>query len=294
MRFWKRWTAWLETSDSIVAHWLRAGRDALFGEMPILAGGTALFALIAVVPTLAGAVAVYGVVADPTRISSHLEGLESVLPSQVVAFVADQLARKAAGSQSELGLALGVSIVAALVASRGAARALIDSLNRAYRVRERRSPLHKWLVTLAMAGGTLVGIMMMLGAVVALPAIFALTGLGNYAVVQWLRWPVLMFVTFCTLIALYRFAPSPRPLGTVRHLWPGALIATTLLVLVSLGLSTWVDRVAAYDLWYGAFGSVVVVLLWFYFSVMSLVVGGFVNAELERHAGAPAPDRSMY
>jgi len=36
-----------------------------------------------------------------------------------------------------------------------------------------------------------------------------------------------------------------------------------------------------------AFGSAVVVLLWFYLSVIALVVGGFVNAELERHAGAP-------
>ena len=45
---------------------------------------------------------------------------------------------------------------------------------------------------------------------------------------------------------------------------------------------------------YGTFGSVVVVMLWFYLSVISLVLGGFVNAELERHAGAPAPDRSMY
>jgi uncharacterized BrkB/YihY/UPF0761 family membrane protein len=56
----------------------------------------------------------------------------------------------------------------------------------------------------------------------------------------------------------------------------------------------WVDRVAAYDLCYGAFGCAVVVLLWLYLSVMALVVGGFVNAELARGAGAPAPDRSMY
>jgi membrane protein len=286
--------AWLNASDAIAAHWVRAGRDALLGEMPILAGGTALFAVVAVVPTLAATVALYGVIADPTHIESHFAGLESVLPPQVVAFVAGQLARKAAGPASELGLAVAVSVVVALLASRGAARALIDSLNRAYRVRERRSALHKLLVTLGMAGGTLLGIVMMLVAVVALPAIFAVAGLGSYAIVQWLRWPVLMFVTFCTLLALYRFAPSPRPLGTVRHLWPGAATATVLLVIVSVGLSIWVDRVAAYDLWYGAFGSAVVVLLWFYLSVISLVVGGFVNAELERHAGAPAPDRSMY
>ncbi len=294
MRFWTRWMVWLDNSDAAAAHWLRAGREALLGEMPILAGGTALFAVVSVVPTLAATVALYGVIADPMRIESHFAGLESVLPPQVVAFLADQLARKAAGSQSELGVAAAVSVLIALVASRGAARALIDSLNRAYRVRERRRPLHKLLVTLAMAGGTLLGLLLMLVAVVALPAIFAVTGLGSYAIVQWLRWPILMFVTFCTLLALYRFAPSPRPLGTVRHLWPGAATATTLLVIVSVGLSIWVDRVAAYDLWYGAFGSAVVVLLWFYLSVMSLVIGGFVNAELERHAGAPAPDRSMY
>ncbi|MBV8761292.1 MAG: YihY/virulence factor BrkB family protein, partial [Deltaproteobacteria bacterium] len=52
--------------------------------------------------------------------------------------------------------------------------------------------------------------------------------------------------------------------------------------------------VASYEAFYGAFGSVIVIVLWFYFSTMTLVIGGFFNAELERHSGAPAPDRSMY
>lgn len=294
MRVWQRWQRWLDTSDAIAAHWLRAGRDALLGEMPILAGGTALFAVVAVVPALAAAVSLYGVIADPRSIDGHLAGLESILPVQVVRFLGDQLARKAADSGSKLGLALAVSVVVALLASRGAARALIDSLNRAYRVRERRSVGHKLLITLAMAGGTLLGILSMLVTVVALPAVFAITRLDHYAAVQWLRWPALMSVMFLSLLVLYRFAPSPRPLGTTRHLWPGAAVATALVVVISAGLSLWVDRVASYDLWYGAFGSVIVILLWFYFSVVALVIGGFVNAELERRSGAPAPDRSMY
>jgi membrane protein len=294
VRFWTRWMAWLDHSDKVTAHWLRAGRDALLGEMPILAGGTALFAVVSVVPILAATVALYGVIADPKQIDSHLAMLASVLPHQVLTFLGEQMARKAASSQSEIGIALGVSILLAVIGSRGAAHALIDSLNRAYRVREQRSRLHKLLVTLAMAGGTLVGIVLMLGVVVLLPTIFTVVGLGKYVFVQWLRWPALMSVMFCTLLALYRFAPSPRPLGTVRHLWPGALTATVLLIIVSVGLSIWVERVAKYDVVYGTFGSAVVVLLWFYLSVMSLVIGGFVNAELERHSGAPAPDRSMY
>lgn len=294
MKLWQRGLAWIDSSDALVAHWLRAAREALLGEMPIMAGGTALFAMVAVVPTLAAVVALYGVIADPHEIQTHLQGLSTVLPPDVVRFIARQLEEQARGGHRELGFALAISVVLAVFASRSAARALIDSLNRAYRVRERRTPLHKLLVTIAMAAGTLVGLMLMFGIVVALPGIFALFHLDDYAVVQWLRWPALMGVIVVTLMLLYRFAPSPRPLGTKQHLWPGAAIGSLLLVIVSLGLSLWVDRVASYDVVYGTFGSVVVVMLWFYLSVISLVLGGFVNAELERHAGAPAPDRSMY
>jgi membrane protein len=293
-RVWTRAQAWLNTSDAVVAHWLRAARDALLGEMPILAGGTALFAVFAVVPMLAALVAIYGVIADPAQVNAHIDGLQAVLPAQVTEFVGTQLERQAQTSSRELGLALAVSIVVAMVSARGAARALIDSLNRAYRVKEQRSPSMKFLVTVLMALGTLIGLLLMLATVIALPAIFAIFHLENYAVVQWFRWPALMAVIFATLLSLYRFAPSPRTLGTQRHLWPGAAISTFLLVVLSLALSLWVDRVANFDLWYGAFGSVIVILLWLYLSVIGIVIGGFVNAELERHSGAPAPDRSMY
>jgi membrane protein len=291
---WQRLRAWIDTSDAIVAHWLRAAREALLGEMPILAAGTALYAMFAVVPTLAAVVSLYSVVADPHEIQSHLQGLETVLPPDVLRFIARQLEEQSQRSSGELGLALGISVVLAVYASRGAANALIDSLNRAYRVRERRRPLHKLLVTISMAFWTLIGLMIMFGVVVALPGIFALLHLDDYTLVEWLRWPALLSVLLGTLIALYRFAPTPRPLGTKQHLWPGAAIASLLLVIVSIGLSLWVERVASYDVIYGTFGSVVVVMLWFYLSVLALVIGGFVNAELERHSGAPEPERSSY
>jgi membrane protein len=145
-----------------------------------------------------------------------------------------------------------------------------------------------------MAASTLVGLVLMVAVVVALPGIYAMMNLTDYGVVHWLRWPALMIITFAALLLLYRFGPSPRPLGTERHLWPGSLLSTLLLVLVSYLLSLWVDRVTNYNVWYGAFGSVIVVLLWFYVSTLAIVIGGFLNAELERHAGAPQPDRSMY
>ena len=294
MKVLSRWKSWIDTSDAIVAHWLRAAREALLGEMPVLAAGTALFAIISTVPLLAAVVSIYGLVADPHEIQSHVKALSTVLPPGMVEFLRDQLEQQTQRSGARVGVALAFSVVLAMWSSRGAARALIDSINRAYRVRERRTKLHKFGLTLAMAAGTMVGLILIFAVTVALPTVLALLHLKGYGLVGVLRWPALMAIVFGALLALYRYAPSPRELGTDRHLWPGALIGTVVLILVSIGLSQYVEKIAHYDVVYGAFGSVVVVLLWFYLSVIALVLGGFVNAELERHAGAPAPDRSMY
>ena len=303
------WGHWWRTSDSVLARWLRAAREALLGEMPILAAGTALFAIIALVPTLAAAVALFGLIADPFEIPGQLDALKHVLPIEVLKFIEHQLERQASRSNGELGLQLGISIFLAVFSARGSARALVDSLNRAYRVREQRTGLQRLALTLMMSTATLVGIITMFALLVALPAI---VGAINHRWVQWamlLRWPALLAVVFLSLLALYRYGPSPRPLGPkervetpvslpqhpIRHIClPGAVIATVLLLIVSWGLSLYVDNIASTEIIYGAFGSAIVTVLWFYLSTMALLIGGFVNAELERHRGAPQPDRSMY
>ncbi len=290
----RRLSDWFYTSESVLARWLRAARGALFGEMPVLAGGTAMFALIAAVPTLAAVVSIYGLVADPGEIERHLRGLEQVLPQEVVTWVGQELARQAQRPHAELGVAVTGSIILALWTARSSASALMTALNRAYRVREQRGRFHVLGMTIIMGAASLVGVMLLFVVVVALPSLAAMMGLKGMGLVKYIRWPLLMLIVFTANLLLYRFVPSPRPLGTERHTWPGAAIATVLLVLVSWGFSEWVERVGNYALVYGAFGSVVIILLWFYLSVIALVLGGFVNAELERHSGAPDPERSMY
>jgi membrane protein len=307
----RRWSHWLRTSETVLACWLRAAYAALLGEMPVLAAGTALFAILAVVPTLAAAVAIYGIAADPFEVRHELENLGQVLPAEVIKFVGDQLERQAMRPNSELGLQLAISVVLAVLSSRASARALIDTLNRAYRVREQRSPLQKLGISLTMAAGTLGGLITMFAVLIVLPALAGVINHSWIPVAMLLRWPALLALVFGTLLLLYRYAPSPRPLGPreaadtngpiglparpVRHICiPGAAVGTVLLLVVSWALSLWVDNIASRELVYGAFGSAIVMLLWFYLSTIALTIGGFVNAELERHRGAPQPDRSMY
>jgi membrane protein len=216
------------------------------------------------------------------------------MPAQVVEFVSGQLQRMARESHGVLGFQIAGSLVAAMISARSSARSLIVSLNRAYRVRELRSPGKKLLMTLAMGAVTLLGLVVMFAILIALPALVAAVGLKGYHLVRILRWPLMLALVLVTLVLMYRFAPSPRPLGTVRHVWRGALVATALLVLVSWALSEWVDHIASYDAVYGTFGSLIVIMLWFYLSTIALVIGGFVNGELERESGAPDSDRSMY
>ena len=307
----RRWSHWWRTSETVLARWLRAAHSALLGEMPILAAGTALFAILSIVPTLAAAVAIYGLLADPFQIHNELKSLQHVLPVEVVYFIGDQLERQAKRSSGELSLQLIGSIALAVFSSRASARSLIDALNRAYRVRELRTPIVKLGLTLSMAIATLLGLMLMFTVLVVLPALVAAVNRNWIEIAMLMRWPTLLTVVFGTLALLYRYGPSPRPLGPLkstdaggavhlppppmRHVCiPGAGIATGLLLVVSWGLSVWVDNIANSEIIYGAFGSVIVTLLWFYLSTMALVIGGFVNAELERHRGAPEPERSMY
>ncbi len=293
MSFWRQLERWFQTSDRRIAIWLRAARSALLGEMPILAAGTALYAIIATVPALAAAVSVFGIVANAADIQGHLKGLETVMPEQVVGFLGAQLERQAQRSSGELSFQLITGLVAATVSARSSARALIDSLNRAYRIKEARGKLAKFAFTILMALVTIVGLMVMFAIIVALPAVIAAAGLQGYHLVRIMRWPLMLGLVLASLGLLYRFAPSPRPV-VKRHIWPGAGIATVLLVVVSWVLSLWVDHVATYEVFYGAFGSVIILILWFYLSTIALIVGGFINAELERGAGAPEPDRHMY
>lgn len=285
----KRFVHWFEASPSTLALWVRAAHDALLGDMPVLAAGTALYAILAIIPTLAAAVGIYSLIADASKIPQNLAALADVLPPAVAQFIANELQRQAARSHGELGFAVATSAVVAIWSARGAARGMIDTLNRAYRVPEQRHPLVKFGITLAISAATLIGMLLFFAAVVALPGILALTHIDSLDFITWLRWPMLFAIVFFAMMLLYRFAPSPRPLGTHQHLWPGALISTALLFGVSLALSLWVSRVTDYNVFYGAFGSVIVTILWFYFSLLSIVLGGFANAELERRDGAPEP-----
>ena len=254
---------------------VRVIRRSLAGHITVTAGGIALFGVLAAVPTLGAVVALYSLIADPGQIHSHLDGLYSVFPSAVVTFMIEQLERASRGTTSQLSTALIASVLIAVYSGRNATNAVISGLNNAYGLTEERSVLRRLLTSVIVSTASLIAILLLLAFFVVFPS----TRIGSSSVVGVLRWPLILVAVTGLLVALYRGGPSGG-LRTPRTALPGAMVGTGIWLIASFVLGVWVDRVADYNVLYGAFSGAIVVLLWFYLSALSILIGAAINAEL--------------
>lgn len=86
---------------------------------------------------------------------------------------------------------------------------------------------------------------------------------------------------------LFRYLPSIRP--GWRDVWPGALITGALFALGRVGLSLYLSHAAVAST-YGAAGTLVVVLLWIYYSAQILLVGAEItSARMQVDRGVTLP-----
>src|SRR4030095_676706 len=109
-------------------------------------------------------------------------------------------------------------------------------------------------------------------------------GLGSVFEILWniLRWPVSAGLLMVALALVYSFAAD------VEQQWkgvtPGAVCAVLATLLVSLGFSLYVSHFGSYNKTYGSLWAVIVFLTWIYLTVLCLLVGGEINAEIEHAA----------
>jgi membrane protein len=222
-------------------------------------------------------VSVYALGADPDQIASHLRGLDEVVPHQVYEFIVEQLKRASGRSTNELGIAVFGSIAIALWATRSAANAMLAAINHVDGAPRRWTGWRWIIVTFAVAIGALVIAFLVLALIVAVPTIGHALKPHHRQWIANLGMPLTVAVAIAGLSILYWLGtPHARAL---RHVLPGALVATTLGVMASIGLSYYVTEVSYANL-YGAFGSALVVILWFYVCSLAVLAGAVLNFEL--------------
>ncbi|TFB13925.1 YihY/virulence factor BrkB family protein [Filobacillus milosensis] len=165
--------------------------------------------------------------------------------------------------------------------------ALMRVFNRAYETDENRSFIVTRLISMALT----VAMILVIAVALALPVfgkaagafIFSFLGYSDSFIAFWetIRWVISFVIIIFILTILYILAPNKSV--TIRHALPGAIIATIGWQLTSLGFAYYVENLGNFSYTYGSLGSIIVLMIWFYLSGMMLIVGGEVNAVLERH-----------
>lgn len=269
--------------------WRQLGED----NISVLAAGVGFYSLLSIFPALTALVSLYGLAADPHAVQQQLESLRGVLPPDAVSLLSGWLQHLVQRPRSSFSTGLVVSLLLSLWSARYATGTMMTALNIAYDAPESRNLLRFNAVALALTAGLILFGIAAVALVAVLPAVISLLPLpaAGRSAITLVRWPILAGLVIVAIAAMYRYAPNR---AEPRWEWAsaGALAATALWLLGSVGFSIYVSRFSHFDATYGSVGAVVVLLVWFWLGAYAVLAGAELNAVIGRRAGAAAPDES--
>ncbi len=107
-------------------------------------------------------------------------------------------------------------------------------------------------------------------------------GMAMRDAVIWLRIPLALAGAVTGVFLVYLAMPNVRQ--RVALVVPGAVLTVALWLLVSLAFRWYVENLGRFSVTYGSIGAVIVLLTYFQLSAMILLLGGELNAAIQRAA----------
>jgi membrane protein len=273
----------------------RTYREVSHDRLTVVAGSVTFYTLLAIFPAIGVFVSLYGIFADVTEVNRQLASLADFVPGEALGIIGDQMARLAAKRPASLSAAFVVSLLISLWSANAAMKALFNGLNIAYDETEKRNFFTLSALTYVFTAGALLFLTVVISVLVAAPIYFRDLGWSASASL-WipLRWLGLTVFTTGAFAVVYRYGPC-RARARWRWVTWGGVFAAMLWLGGSLGFSWYVNHVAHYDATYGSLGAVVGFMMWIWSSVMVVLIGAELNAEIEHQTavdsttGAPLP-----
>lgn len=275
----------------------RSVKQFLDDDMVTYAAALAYRVLFALFPFVIFLLALLGLLGLRNFFNWLIEQASTALPSNASGLVEQVIGQVRGGSSGGL-LSFGI-LLAVWSASTGF-RALMKALNAAYDVEEDRPAWKRIPLSILYTVGLAVLLIAAAGLMVVGPeAAQWLAGeidLGDVVVTvwDWLRWPVAALLVAVVLGIVYYVAPNvDQPFQLVTA---GSLLAVAAWIVASLGFSYYVANFGNYSATYGSLGGVIVLLLYFFISAATVLLGAEVNAVIyharNEHRVAPPDARA--
>ena len=279
---WNPWKlgglGWKELGQRL---WADSQKDEILGR----AAQLAYYFLLALFPALLFLTALLGLFPLDQVMPELMAYLRTVLPADALSLLQKYLDSVVTGSGSDI---LSLGLLGALWASSSGVTAIMESLNVVYGAQETR-PFWKVrlvaaLLTIGLAAFIIVSITLVLYGERIGEWVADIVGLGWLFLLTWnvLQWPVAIMLMLLALAIVYAVCPD------VEHDWrwvtPGSVVAVLLWMGLSLGFKVYVDHFSNYNAAYGSIAGVIVLMLWLYLTGVVILLGGEINAHIERAA----------
>lgn len=263
-------------------------RDTRRNELFQRASGLAFDFLLALFSMLFILLGVFNLFASLTVQfrTSLLAYFADFLPSlafQLLRSTTEELATKKPTEKMTIGIVVGFWLVSESVV------AIISALNAAFRVTESRG----WIKVRAISLGLALAISVMF----LLALSFVLVGndfvdwfgatlhVASTAILVWkaLQWPTALAIVLLAYALIYTFGPDLKD-PHWHWITPGSVFGAFLWLVASIGFRLYLRRVNDYTLLFGSLGAAVILLVWLYVSGLAFLIGGEINANIERAA----------
>lgn len=258
--------------------WESIGSD----RVTLVAAGCTYFLLLALFPAITALVSVYGLFNDPASLGEQIVALAGFVPAGGLEIIQAQLERLVSQSDTTHGVTFLVGLGLALWSANAGVKTLFEAMNVAYGETEKRGFVRLNLITLLFTLGAILLAVAFLFAVAVVPAIVAWAGLSTVA--DWalsiLRWPLVLVAAALALALLYRYGPS-RDRAKWRWVTWGSGFAAAAWLLASILFSFYLSNFGNYDETYGSLGAVIGFMVWTWLSLIVVIVGAELNAEIE-------------
>jgi membrane protein len=248
-----------------------------------LAAGLSYYFILSLFPLLISFAAALALVPLPHLFDQILILMAKFIPSDSMGLVRGVLRDVVVRHGGSL---LSVGILLTMWAASGGVAALIDAVNVAYDLPEKRSFIHRRALAIGLMFGVGALAISALALMVVGPGfgtwVARKVGLGAVFVAMWpyLRWVLSIVCAILSIELIYVFAPSSRqPFGSTL---PGAVMALITWLVLSSALGVYLRQFSHLNKTYGTLAAAIALLLWLYWTAFAILVGAQFNAEALR------------